>query len=125
VAWQPSFWGQKARSQWKWDARWLSLSRKAGDFRYPEKILYAFEIRIQRWLYLCKQQEDRLTINNSIIDMDQVIEQILNSSLSIDLPLVFTTGDAQKKEGVILTPAGAGEQQQGGEKKGKKRKGGG
>jgi hypothetical protein len=47
--------------------------RIAGDFRYPAKILYAFEIRIQRWLYLCELQEDRLTINDSIIDMDQVI----------------------------------------------------
>jgi hypothetical protein len=99
--------------------------RIAGDFRYPAKILYASEIRIQRWLCLCEQQEDRSIINNSIIDIDQVIEQILNSSLSINPPLVFTTGDAQKKEGVILTPTGAGEQQQGGEKKGKKCKGGG
>ncbi len=31
----------------------------------------------------------------------------------------------REKEGVILSPARAGEQQQGGEKKGKKRKGGG
>jgi hypothetical protein len=69
--------------------------RIAGDFRYPAKILYAFEIRIQRWLHLCKQQEDHLTINDSIIDMDQVTEQILNSSLSINLPLVFTSSDAQ------------------------------
>jgi hypothetical protein len=91
--------------------------RIAGDFRYLAKIPYAFKIRIQRWLYLCEQQEDRLTINDSIIDMDQVIEQILNSSLSINLPLVFTTSDAQKIEGVILTPAGAGEQQQGGERR--------
>ena len=58
--------------------------RIVGDFRYPEKILYAFKIRIQRWLYFCKQQEDHSTINNSIIDMDQVIKQILNSGLSID-----------------------------------------
>jgi hypothetical protein len=38
--------------------------RIAGDFRYPAKILYAFEIRIQRWLNLCEQQEDRSTIND-------------------------------------------------------------
>jgi hypothetical protein len=60
--------------------------RIAGDFRYPAKILYTFKpLRIAR------------TINNSIIDIDQVTEQILNSSLSIDLPLVFTSGGAQKK----------------------------
>jgi hypothetical protein len=60
--------------------------RIAGDFQYPAKILHAFEIHIQRWLCLCKQQEDRSTINNRIINMDQVIKQILNSSLTIDLP---------------------------------------
>ncbi len=57
--------------------------------------------------------------------MDQDIEQILNSSLTIDLPLVFTTNDAQEK-GDTPTPANAtGAGQQGGEKKGKKRKEGG
>jgi len=101
--------------------------RIAGDFRYPAKILYAFEIRIQRWLNLCEQQEDRSTINDSIIDMDQVMEQILHSSLTIDLPLVFTTSESQKKEGEIPTPTSAagGAGQPGGEKKGRKRKGGG
>ncbi len=100
--------------------------RIAGDFQYPAKILHAFEIHIQRWLCLCKQQEDRSTINNRIINMDQVIKQILNSSLTIDLPTVFVTGTtnaAQKKEGETPTPAGAGQQQQGGEKRGKKCKG--
>jgi hypothetical protein len=96
--------------------------RIAGDFRYPANILYAFEIRIQRWLHLC-------AINDSIIDMDQVIKQILNSSLAIASPLVFTTGDAQNKEGDTPTPAAAaaavGQQQQGGERRGKRRKGGG
>ena len=97
----------------------------AGDFRYPAKILYAFEIRIQHWLNLCEQQEYCSTINDSIIGMDQVIEQILNSSLMIDLPLVFTTNDTQEK-GDTPTPANAtGAGQQGGEKRGKKRKGGG
>ncbi len=73
-----------------------------------QKKNYAFEIRIQCWLCLCKQQEDRLAINDRIIDMDPVIKQILNSSLTIDLLIVlFTTATnpAQKKEGDI-TPAG-------------------
>jgi len=65
--------------------------RIGGDFQYPEKILYALEICIQCWLCLCKQQEDQLAINNRIINMDQVIEQILNISLTIDLPIVFVT----------------------------------
>ena len=82
--------------------------RIAEDFRYPAKILYAFEIRIQRWLYLCKQQDNRSIINNRIIEMDQVIEQILNSSLSIDLPPIFTTNASQKKEGEMLTLKGDG-----------------
>ncbi len=60
--------------------------RIAGDFQYPAKNLYAFEICIQCWLCLWEQQEDRSSITNRIIDMDQVIKQILNSSLTIDLP---------------------------------------
>ncbi len=87
-----------------------------------QKILYAFEIRIQRWLCLCKQQEYQSAINDRIIDIDPVIKQILNSSLTIDLPIVFVptaTNPAQKKEGDV-TPEG---QQQGAEKRGKKRKG--
>ncbi len=102
--------------------------RIAGDFRYPAKILYAFKICIQHWLCLYEKQEDQLTINDRIIDLDQVIEQILNSSLTIDLPTVFVndaTNSAQKTEGETPTPAGAGQQQQqGGEKRSKKCKGG-
>jgi hypothetical protein len=45
--------------------------RITGDFQYPAKILYAFKICIQCWLCLCKQQEDRLAINDRIINMDQ------------------------------------------------------
>ena len=32
--------------------------RITGDYRYPAKILYAFEILIQCWLHLCEQEED-------------------------------------------------------------------
>jgi hypothetical protein len=74
--------------------------RIAGDFRYPAKILHAFEICIQRWRCLCKKQEDQSAINDRIIDMDPVIAQILNSSLTIDLLIVFVTAAtnlAQKK----------------------------
>ncbi len=62
-----------------------------------------------------------MAINNRIIDMDPVIKQILNSSLIIDLPVVFvttTTNPAQKKEGND-TPAG---QQQGVERGGRSAK---
>ncbi len=100
--------------------------RIAEDFQYPAKILYAFKICIQRWLRLCEQQEDQSTINNHIIDMDQVIEQILNSRFTINLSIIFVTDATnapQKKEGETPTPAEAGQQQQGGEKRGKKRKG--
>jgi hypothetical protein len=51
--------------------------------------------------------------------MDPVIKQILNSSLTIDLPILLvtaTTNPTKKKEGGV-TPAG---QQQGAEKRGKK-----
>ncbi len=96
--------------------------RIAGDFRYPAKIFYAFEICIQHWLCLCEQQEDQSAINNRIISMDPVIEQILNSSLTIDLPIIFVTAatDPAKKQEGNVTPAG---QQQGAEKRGKKCKG--
>jgi hypothetical protein len=64
--------------------------RIASNYKYPAKILYAFKIRINRWLLMCKQQDDRSSISDRIIDMDTVIEDILNSSLTIDLPPVFT-----------------------------------
>jgi hypothetical protein len=62
-----------------------------------------------------------LAINDRIIDKDLVIKQILISSLTIDLPPVFTTSakdPTQKKEGDITQ---AGQQEAG--KRGKKQKG--
>jgi hypothetical protein len=78
----------------------------ASNFRYPAKILYAFKICIQRWLRLCKQEVDRSTINDRIINMDPIIEQILNSSLMINLPPIFTvdtTNPAVKEEEATTT----------------------
>ncbi len=87
------------------------------------KILYAFEIRIQRWLLLCEQQDDCSSISDRIIDMDPVIEHILNSSLTIDLPPIFTGVDpTQTNVGGIIAQAAAAGQQQEGDKRGKKRK---
>ncbi len=88
----------------------------------PRSSTYVFKLCIQYWLHLCEQQEVRSAINDRIIDMDPVIEQILHSSLTIDLPPVFiikVKNASSKKEGNI-TPAG----QQEAETKGKKRKGG-
>ncbi len=95
----------------------------ASDFRYPEKNPLRLQgLHPMLALPLCKQQEDRLAINDRIIDMDPVIKQILINSLTIDLPIFFVTAatdPARKKEGDI-TPAG---QQQGAEKRGKKHTG--
>ncbi len=97
--------------------------RIASDHTYPAKILYTIEIRIQRWLRHCEQNEDRSSIDNRIIDMDPVTEHILNSSLMIDLPPIFTDANPSHTKGTIApTAAAGGQQQQGGENRGKKRK---
>jgi hypothetical protein len=93
----------------------------ASNFGYPAKILYSYKIRIQHWLRLCKEEVDRSTINDRIINMDPVIEQILNSSLTINLPPVFTidtTNPTVKEDGA--TPSGKLDDAK---KKGKKCKG--
>jgi hypothetical protein len=73
-------------------------------------------------LHLCKQQEDQSAINDRIIDMDLVIEQILHSSPTINLPPIFIVDakDPALKKERNITQAG----QQEAEKKGKKWKGG-
>ncbi len=95
--------------------------RITSDYKYPAKILYAFEICIQHWLLMCKQQDNRSSISNRIIHMDPVIKHILNSSLTIDLPPVFTgVNPTQTNRGGIIAQAAAAGQQQEGNKRGKK-----
>jgi hypothetical protein len=97
--------------------------RIASNYKYPAKILYAFKIRIQCWLLMCEQQDNRSSISDRIINMDPVIKHILNSSLTIDLPPVFTGVDpTQTNVGGIIAQAAAAGQQQEGDKRVKKRK---
>jgi hypothetical protein len=80
--------------------------RITSNHMYPAKILYSFEIHIQRWLQHCEQNEDRSSIDDRIIIMDPVIEHILNSNLTIVLPPVCTDAKTtQTKENIAPTAA--------------------
>ncbi len=52
----------------------------------PAKILYAMELRFQRWLGECVKYEDRLMVNDRLICFDEVFEMIMNSTMNIILP---------------------------------------
>jgi hypothetical protein len=63
--------------------------RIAVDSKLPAKILYAMEIRIQRWLGECVKFEDRLMVNNRLISFDKVFEMVMNSTMNTTLPPNF------------------------------------
>ena len=92
-------------------------TRIAGDREYAAKFLYALEIRIQRWKGECQQEKDRSCVNDRIVDFDDVVEQVLNSSLNIVLPPTFVKPTEQEQTG-----SGAGGASNKKEKENKKRK---
>jgi hypothetical protein len=61
----------------------------ASDSELPAKILYALEIRIQRWLGECLKFEDRLLVNDRLVCFDKVFKMVMNSTINVTLPPNF------------------------------------
>ena len=61
----------------------------AADCELPAKILYAMEIRIQRWLGECKKYDDRSMVNDRLVCFDEIFEMVMNCSLNVILPPNF------------------------------------
>jgi hypothetical protein len=95
--------------------------RIASDSKLLAKILYALEIRIQRWLGVCLKFEDRLMANNRLVCFDEVFEMVMNSTINITLPPNFVKPAPKSPP----TSTGAASAEGDGKKKGgKKRKSG-
>jgi hypothetical protein len=63
--------------------------RIASDSELPAKILYALEIRIQRWLGECLKFKDRLMVNDRLVCFDEVFEMVMKSTINVTLPPNF------------------------------------
>jgi hypothetical protein len=61
----------------------------ASNSKLPAKILYALEIRIQRWLGKCLKFKDRSMVNNRLVCFDEVFEMVMNSTINVTLPPNF------------------------------------
>jgi hypothetical protein len=51
--------------------------RIAADREMPAKILYAMELRFQRWLGECVKYEDRSMMNDRLVCFEEVFEMIM------------------------------------------------
>jgi hypothetical protein len=93
----------------------------AADRETPAKILYAMELRFQRWLGECIKYEDRLMVNDHLVCFNEIFEMIMNSTMNIILPPNFVKPTPKNPP----TSTGATSVESEGKKKGgKKRKAG-
>jgi len=93
--------------------------RIAADGDLPAKILYAMEIRIQRWLGECEKYEDRSMVNDRLVCFDEVFEMVMSCSLNVTLPPNFIKSPPKNP---TVTPPGAEDEDGKGHEKSKKRK---
>ncbi len=93
--------------------------RIGADGKLPAKIVYAMEIRIQRWLGECEKYEDRSMVNDRLICFDEVFKMVMNCTLNVILPPSFIKSLPKNP---TVTPPGAGDDEGKGPGKGKKRK---
>ncbi len=61
-----------------------------NDKTFPAKVMFAIDIRYQRWLNECKQARDRCEVDDRIIDLTEIGNDICNSRFAIELPPSFT-----------------------------------
>jgi len=91
--------------------------RIAANGDLPTKILYAMEIRIQRWLGECEKYEDCLMVNDRLVCFDEVFEMVMNCSLNVTLPPNFIKSPPKNP---TVTPPGAKDED--GKVRGKKKR---
>ena len=61
-----------------------------SDHLFVAKIMYAIDIRVQRWLEQCKGASSRCAVDDRIIDFREIISDIGNCRFNIELPPSFT-----------------------------------
>ena len=70
------------------------MNRKKHTFKvaivsnklFAAKVMYAIDIRFQRWLGECKRARDRCEVDNRIIDLREILNDISNSRFFVELP---------------------------------------
>jgi hypothetical protein len=93
--------------------------RIAADRELPAKIIYALEIRIQRWLGECLKFDDRSMVNDRLVRFDEVFEMVMNSTTNVILPPNFVkpTSTASPTSSNVMSPDGDGKRKRGKEKR--------
>lgn len=119
-----SFFGDNSASAFQWKAFVNNLLRNrgniksviAGDNTTPTKILYAADLRTQRWLKQCEEADDRADVDDDLLNFSHIVEDTLNQSLRVNLPPVF---DVQRPDPEPREPVW--NETDGGKQRGKKR----
>ena len=66
---------------------------------FSTQFLYAVNVRVQRWLSLCRMAKGRDEVDDSIINFDHLIDQILYGYFHMDLPSSFKLPDDNNDSG--------------------------
>ncbi len=62
----------------------------ALDKFFAARFLFAVDRRVQRWLRMCKAATmTRMSVNNNVLNFDDLLEQVLNGSFHMNLPTSF------------------------------------
>ena len=66
------------------------------DKRFATKFGYAIDTRVFRWLQQCRCQQNRSSVNDSLLNFDTIIDQVLTDSFLQILPTTFKNFDDKK-----------------------------
>mgnify|MGYP006177327177 FL=1 len=98
----------------------------AIDEFFAAKFMLAVDRRVQRWLKMCENcTMTRKSVNDKVIDFEDLLEQVLNGSFTMNLPPSFKivqAGTDAPNDAKQAVARGAKEEGKG-EGRGKKRKG--
>ena len=68
------------------------------DKNFATKLGYAIDTRVFRWLQQCRTQHSRTQINDSLLQFDQLIDQVLTDSFIQVLPTTFKNFNTSTKK---------------------------
>ena len=74
----------------------------AMDKKFAAKFLYTFDIRIQRWLRECRRAKDRSEVDDSSLNLHELVNDVLNARFYQELPPSFVSmGDVEIEDDIF------------------------
>eukprot|EP00957_Ditylum_brightwellii_P109812 8375397-Ditylum_brightwellii.AAC.1 len=67
------------------------------DEKFPAKILYAVDTRLQQWMVECRRAQDKSEVDDRIIKFQHIVDDVVNNRFYLSLLPSFTMINSEEE----------------------------